>query len=283
MDEEDEGVAQHAEVDLGHVVRLDVQANAYDFLEESLRFAEAAAENPVGWKFAIVLAAQGIELLLKARLAQEHPLLVQANPDRPPPGQTVGVDVAIARLRAAGVMLQDDEQQRVRRARRLRNDFMHYEVDATVGQMRAAYADLLEFAHAFNLSELGDELHDHLSEDLYATEARMMALFRREMVVYQGSEVVRRFPAEAVDAQFALSIVVGGRSFERIRCGTPEDLSGERDSPCDDCSVLKGQLHACGCDLERCPNCKGQLLSCDCEWEWEFANEIEHFLPTTES
>lgn len=283
MDDGDEGAAQDDEVDLSHVVRLDVRANAYDFLEESLRYANAAAEDPVGWKFAIVLAAQGIELLLKARLAQEHPLLVQANPDRPPPGTTVGVDVAIARLLAVGVTLQDEDQLRIRRAGRLRNEFMHYEVAATVGQMRAAYADLLEFAHAFNLNEFGDELHDHLSEDLYAMEAAVMALFRRQMVVYQGSEVTRWFPTEIVEAQFALSIKIGERSFERIRRGTPEDLFGETDNPCHDCSVLKGQLHAWGCDSERCPSCKGQLLSCDCEWEWEFAEQIEALRPTVES
>ena len=268
------------EIDLAHVVRLDVRANAYDFLEESLRYSELAIEEPVGWKFAIVLAAQGIELLLKARLAAEHPLLVQASPDRPAPGPTVGVDAAIARLRAAGIRLSDDEELRIRRAGRLRNDFMHYEVTATVGQMRAAYADLFEFAHSFNLDELGDEVHDHLSEDLYPAEAAIMTLFQREMVTYQGSEVVRWFPAEIVDAQFALTINVHGRPFDRIRRGSPEDLLGERDIPCHDCSVAKGQLHAWGCDSERCPNCQGQLLSCGCDWEWEYADQIDAFRPT---
>lgn len=102
-----------------------------------------------------------------------------------------------------------------------------------------------------------------------------MALFRREVVTYQGSEVIRWFPAEIVDAQFALTISVGGRSFDRIRHGSPENVYGERDIPCHDCSVTKGQLHTSGCDSERCPSCLSQLLSCGCDWEWEYAEEIE--------
>ena len=44
-----------------------------------------------------------------------------------------------------------------------------------------------------------------------------------------------------------------------------EDPNGE-DYDCHDCNVSEGQIHHEGCDMERCPNCKGQLLSCDCTW-----------------
>jgi len=33
---------------------------------------------------------------------------------------------------------------------------------------------------------------------------------------------------------------------------------------CPDCNVTHGNLHLHGCDIEKCPICKGQLITCDC-------------------
>ena len=39
-----------------------------------------------------------------------------------------------------------------------------------------------------------------------------------------------------------------------------EDL----DWPCHDCNIKPGGKHHPGCDMERCPRCRGQLISCGC-------------------
>jgi hypothetical protein len=33
---------------------------------------------------------------------------------------------------------------------------------------------------------------------------------------------------------------------------------------CHDCNAARGQYHHLGCDMERCPACKGQIISCGC-------------------
>lgn len=36
---------------------------------------------------------------------------------------------------------------------------------------------------------------------------------------------------------------------------------------CPDCGVLPDGFHHLGCDVQRCPMCRSQLISCDCGWD----------------
>lgn len=38
----------------------------------------------------------------------------------------------------------------------------------------------------------------------------------------------------------------------------------EYNGRCHDCNIIHGHIHHAGCDVERCPCCKGQLITCDC-------------------
>lgn len=246
-------------------IHLTLLSNAHDFVNESLRNVDRSTHGDDGlMKFAVIHLAQAVELLLKERLRREHPLLVHRRVEKGQ--QTVNVDEALARLARCSVNLGEHEVKRLRAARDIRNDLMHFEVTASVGQLYAAYVSLFEFASYFHQRELEAELHEAINEDLHQLETIIMSQFERDVIMFQGEEVVTGWPMELVQAQGFPMLYINGTSYRRIPNGDPSDLlAGNEVLPCHDCAALPGQLHAFGCDAERCPTCQGQLLTCDCE------------------
>lgn len=45
---------------------------------------------------------------------------------------------------------------------------------------------------------------------------------------------------------------------------------------CHDCGIVNhhGNVHHYGCDMERCPKCKGQLISCGCHHKTQLASAL---------
>ena len=54
------------------------------------------------------------------------------------------------------------------------------------------------------------------------------------------------------------TVVIGGKSYLR------NTSYYDKNKRCHDCGIVnkKGNVHHFGCDIERCPKCRGQLISC---------------------
>jgi len=65
-------------------------------------------------------------------------------------------------------------------------------------------------------------------------------------------------------AQRDTTRTIDGTTYKRVPYGR-EGRGWVPDArTCGDCAASRGQLHVPGCDLERCPACRGQMITCGC-------------------
>jgi HEPN domain-containing protein len=248
-------------------IRMSLRENAYDFLNESIRSAARARDEPSAWKFAVLNVVQAIELLLKARLFEAHPVLVFENVDRP--NRTVSLSLAVNRIKsAAGIHLTSREERTIRKAQKWRDQIIHHEFEFSAYEVESVYVQLFEFLVHFHdeRTDFGP-LHSHIDSELWPMEAELIEFFRREFVAYNGAQVVRRWPAQIVAAQSETTIELHGKEYRRLPYGVEPGWEMSADSPCHDCGIRKGQLHVANCDVEACPRCFGQVITCGCFWD----------------
>lgn len=82
----------------------------------------------------------------------------------------------------------------------------------------------------------------------------------KEFITFRGREILADWPERLKAAQRQTTVM----DKERIRFGSEEQDWGAGRGPCHDCVAEKGEFHVPGCDVERCPVCRGQIISCSC-------------------
>jgi putative GTP pyrophosphokinase len=86
-------------------------------------------------------------------------------------------------------------------------------------------------------------------------------------VRFNGVLVATSWPEILMSSQTQTTYLIGGKVYQRVPYGSEPEDWGAHQAPCHDCAAVKGQLHAVGCDVERCPVCGGQVISCDCLYD----------------
>jgi len=150
-------------------------------MNESITNARRAKRVSSYWAFAILHFIQGLKLLLKHLLETEHSCLIYENIDNQL--NTATLKQALERLNSiTSIDISESEIRIIRRASSLRNKVVHHEYELNLEHFKSVYLQLFEFIHHFHTKHLDSELHDHINEKLWRTEAQLLAVFREESV-----------------------------------------------------------------------------------------------------
>jgi hypothetical protein len=146
-------------------LKLTLVENGVDFVRSGIeRYFLRDTPAPRDHKYAVLHVFAGALLLMKARLAKEHPSLIFVKVEELGRSDAVTVNFrqVIDRLRAiAGVDLQPF-MATLELAQKTRNNLEHYEVSLALKDTQELVGRLCTFVFLFLRDELGEQLEAHL-------------------------------------------------------------------------------------------------------------------------
>jgi hypothetical protein len=147
-------------------IKLSLIENAESFLKESLSKAISAESNPIDWKYAILHLIQSIELTLKEKLSQSHPILIYENIDKPQ--NTVSLDRALDRLvKIIKIDFREEDLRALRIAKEWRNLITHYEFSFDITTVKPVFSQLFGLLSYFHSVQLKRELSASIPSELW--------------------------------------------------------------------------------------------------------------------
>jgi hypothetical protein len=149
--------------------------NATDSYARVVKYLYSNDEQ--SYKDCILYLNHSIELLLKARLAQEHPLLIFKHPNASVDenSETVGMADLRSRLKNAGVMIRNEDETIISTLRKARNRIEHFDFEGTTISVDLLHK-VIGFLNSFAHDELGINLGSTWRSkwgDLYMLDARI--------------------------------------------------------------------------------------------------------------
>ena len=148
------------------MMKISLLENTYSFLDEALSNAIKAEKDTIRWKYAILNLVQAIELSLKEKLRQEHPILIFQKIDSPK--FTVNLCTALSRLQnICKLKLSTSDLTTINKAAGLRNQIVHFEFSIEEKPNKLIFAKLLGFLSHFHLTHLDTPLDQIVDPNLW--------------------------------------------------------------------------------------------------------------------
>ena len=243
---------------------FELEENAKDSLRHGIDHL-LAGDDPSNLKQAILQVFHAVELFLKARLAKEHPTLIFEKPELADcaDAHTVGFELAVKRLRAAGVMFDEPEWQRLKHLQSVRNGIEHHKYKGNSQMVRDLVAATIKALERFLSEELNIDWNDFLEPESRTAIEEMIFSYqeRLEKASERVGTVTDGDPKSFAD--------------DTETC----EACGEDTVPCPDPKSPDGQTRCYFCGepyyINSCDRCETRVLS-DVEWDEEsYPNHCE--------
>lgn len=234
-------------------LEMGLLGNAIDYLENAAETANDEATQ-FSFKYGVLHLVAGIELLLKARLQNEHWSLVFRDPDKASRQRletgdfaSVDLDAALGRLKSiCEVTFRNDDEELLDALKRLRNRIQHFSIQVDHSTLMSLLAFGYEFALWFMENHLDSEIPSEKVSSLSLQLTGFKEFSTRRMESIRAD--VEGAPASITcDRCLHESLVVGAGNPHCLFCGlsmTPRQLADE----------CPGEIEAL------CPECDGPCI-----------------------
>lgn len=121
--------------------------------------------SATNYKFAILHVAQGVELILKERLRQEHWVLIYDKVEKPDKSRTIDFETAVTRLQGICNISLTKYIDGLRGLRNTRHEIEHYRVSLSGQEAATLIGSNIPFLMKFLEDELKTTLQEHIKDE----------------------------------------------------------------------------------------------------------------------
>lgn len=149
----------------GNMLTLDLLHNAIDSTVHGLEHYVEGRRSATNYKFAILHIAQGVELILKERLRQEHWVLIYDKVEKPNKSRTIDFETVVARLQSICKLSLAKYIDGLRGLRNARHEIEHYKVSLSEQEAATLIGSNIPFLMEFLEDELKTTLQEHIKDE----------------------------------------------------------------------------------------------------------------------